>query len=130
MAGRIFGKEEHPNPEVIREVYFPISSKTTLSEATETLGTVSSGFGTHEGDSEYLDKVGFGQPDNMYAVPLVVRGRGVAVLYADKGLGEDEVNIEAIETLMRVAGLTVEVLASAPAKSKEDEVEEQESAED
>jgi hypothetical protein len=51
----------------------------------------------------------------MYAIPLVARGRGVAVLYADYGSNGEEVNFEALETLVRVAGLTVEVLAGAPA---------------
>jgi hypothetical protein len=49
----------------------------------------------------------------MYAIPLVARGRGVAVLYADGGPNQDSVEIDAIEALVRVAGLTVELLASA-----------------
>ena len=119
VGWRLFGTEEHPNPEVVRDVYFPISANTSLSESTESLATVASSYGTHEGDSDYLDKLGFGEPDNMYAIPLVVRGRGVATLYADNGLGEDSANIEALETLMRVAGLTVEVLAATPTKVDE-----------
>jgi len=119
VGWRLFGTEEHPNPEAVRDVYFPISGNTSLSESIESLATVTSSYGTHEGDSEYLDKLGFGEPDNMYAIPLVVRGRGVAALYADNGLGGDSANIEALETLMRVAGLTVEVLAATPAKADE-----------
>ena len=49
----------------------------------------------------------------MYAVPLTARGRGVAVLYADHGATGGKVNLEALETLVRVAGLTVELLAAA-----------------
>jgi len=49
----------------------------------------------------------------MFAIPLVARGRGVAVLYADYGAEGEGVNVEALETLVRFAGLTVEVLASS-----------------
>lgn len=126
VGWKMFGTEEHPDPEAIRKVYFPISSKTTLSESLETLATISSSYGTHEEDSVFIDKAGFGEPERMYAIPLVVRGRGVAVLYADSGSSEGSVNIEAIESLMRVAGLTVEVFASTPAvaDSKEADVPE------
>jgi hypothetical protein len=48
----------------------------------------------------------------MRAIPLVARGRGVATLYIDGGTSDRPVNIEALEMLVRVAGLTVELLAS------------------
>jgi hypothetical protein len=79
------------------------------------LSAVESSFGTYEGDSAYLEKLEFGQPEQMFAIPLVARGRGVAVLYADSGAENEAVNVEALETLVRVAGLTVEVIASSPA---------------
>ena len=79
------------------------------------MSAVESSFGTYNDDSIYLNKLEFGQPERMYAIPLVARGRGVAVLYADYGSKGGEVNVEALETLVRVAGLTVEVLASASA---------------
>ncbi len=49
----------------------------------------------------------------MVAVPLIARGRGVAVLYADPGEDDGMLNVDALETLVRVAGLTVELLASS-----------------
>ena len=49
----------------------------------------------------------------MVAVPLVARDRAVAVLYADTaGQDADALNLEAIETLVRVAGMAVELLAA------------------
>jgi hypothetical protein len=42
----------------------------------------------------------------------MARGRGVAVLYADAG-NKGSLNVEALETLVRVAGLTVELLAAS-----------------
>lgn len=118
VGWRVFGTDEHPDPEVVKEVYFPMSLTTSLSESVNTLATVESAFGTHEDDLQYLQKLGFGKPANMFSIPLVVRGRGVAVLHADRGSSDAFVNVEAIEALVRVAGLTVEVLASANAASK------------
>jgi hypothetical protein len=112
VGWRMFGTEEHANPQVVREVFFPVNSKTALSESIETLATVQGSSDANEDDLLYLNKLGFEHPENMYAIPLVARGRGVAVLYADNGTEGGSVNVEVLETLMRVAGLTVEVLAS------------------
>jgi hypothetical protein len=49
----------------------------------------------------------------MHAIPLTARGRSVAVLYADYGTGGVNVNVEALEAIVRIAGLTVEMLASS-----------------
>ncbi|MGI8543108.1 MAG: hypothetical protein ACR2MD_06460 [Aridibacter sp.] len=113
VGWRVFGREEHSNPQAVREVFFPIDSDTALSESVKTLETVESSFGSYEDDSVYLNQLDFEKPEKMYAIPLIARGRGVAVLYADAGTNGDNVNAEALETLVRVAGLTVEVLASS-----------------
>ncbi len=117
VGWRVFGREEHKNPQAVREVFFPVSADTALSESVKSLETVESSYGSYEDDSIYLNQLDFEQPEKMYAIPLVARGRGVAVLYADAGTNGDIVNAEVLETLVRVAGLTVEVLASSkPAK--------------
>lgn len=123
VGWKFFGMEKRLEPEVIRDVFFSLSSETILNESISTLGTVSSSFGTYENDSDYLKKMEFGEPEKMHAVPLVVRGKGVAALYVDNGSGDTEVNVEAIEMLVRAAGLTVEILASMPLKSKADETQ-------
>jgi len=115
VGWRVFGKEGDLDEQVVREVFFPVASSTALGESVRSLSAVESSFGTYADDSIYLNKLEFGKPDRMFAIPLVARGRGVAVLYADYGTQGEEVNIEALETLVRVAGLTVEVLAGAPA---------------
>ena len=114
VGWRVFGREDHEDPKAVREVFFPVASNTALSSSVKDLSTVSSTQADSEDDVMYRNKLGFENPDNMYAVPLVARGRGVAVLYADSGSEGESVNIGAIESLMRVAGLTVEVLAGAP----------------
>ncbi len=114
VGWRVFGKEgEHADEHTVREVFFPVASSTVLGESVRSLAAVESSYGTYSDDSIYLNKLEFGQPDQMYAVPLVVRGRSVAVLYADNGAEGATVNAEALETLVRVASLTVEILASS-----------------
>lgn len=110
---RVFGSKASADDEAARDLQFPVSGETLLGRSVESLNTTQSSFDADAGDSVYLEAVGFGRPNSMYAVPLVARGRGVAVLYADGGEDGGAVNIEALETLVRVAGLTVELLASA-----------------
>jgi len=112
VGWRVFGNEEHSDDQTAREIFFPVSSDSTLGESVKSLSAVESRFGTHRDDSVYLDKLELGEPDKIYAIPLVARGRGVAVLYADRGTKGKEVNVEALETLVRVAGMTVEILAA------------------
>ena len=129
VGWRVFGKEGNSDEQTVREVFFPVASSTVLGEAVRSLSAVESSYGTYDDDSIYLNKLEFGHPDQMLAIPLVVRGRSVAVLYADKGTNGEEVNIEALETLARVASLTVEILALARgAKVEEEEERSDESA--
>lgn len=112
VGWRVFGKEKGAAEEKVREVFLPVSSDSILSESVKNLATVSNETGGLADDSGILQKLEFGEAQKMVAIPLIARGRGVAVLYADYGNEGENVNIEALETLVRVAGLTVEVLAS------------------
>lgn len=50
-------------------------------------------------------------PQGAVAVPLVVRGKAAAVLYADSGTQSDEsIQLEAIELLIQVASMAIELL--------------------
>jgi len=118
VGWRTFGSEKGDSEEAIREVFLPVSADSILSESARSLTTVESSAGTYSDDTDILNKLNFeGSPDKMYAIPLVVRGRAVAVLYADYGNQGAEVSLEGLETMVRVAGLTVEVLASAKGSS-------------
>lgn len=119
VGWRVFGEEGSVDEQTVREVFFPVAAQTVLGEAVRSLSAVESAYGAYADDSIYLDKFQFGQPERMFAIPLVVRERTVAVLYADYGNGDGQVNIEALETLVRVASLTVEVLASGRAAKPE-----------
>lgn len=121
VGWRVFGKEGLSDEQAVREVYFPISSDTVLGQSVRSLSTAEGAFGTYSDDSDFLSKLEFGQPDKMYSIPLVARGRGVAVLYADYGTEGVSVNVEALEALVSIAGLTVELLAaSQSAKAQPD----------
>lgn len=119
VGWKIFGKEGESAERAIREIHFPTSSDSILGSAVRSLATVDSSFGMHADDPAFLNALQFGQPDRMYAIPLVARGRGVAVMYADYGTQGVSVNLEALETLVRVAALTVELLASTQTAAAE-----------
>ncbi len=114
--------------QAVHNIYFPLSMNSILGHAAESRSTVEAGFGEHSEDNTFLEGLHFGQPDRMYAIPLLARGRGVAVLYVDHGMGAGAFNLEALETLVRIAGMTVELVAApapAPAVQEEPAVEEQ-----
>lgn len=113
VGWRVFGKEKGAAEEKVREVFLPVASNSVLGEAVKSLSTVGNETGGFAEDADVLQKLEFGEPQKMVAIPLIARGRGVAVLYADYGNEGESVNVEALETLVRVAGLTVEVLASS-----------------
>lgn len=119
VGWRIFDKEKNTE-EKIKEVFFPLSSSSILSEAIGTQKTIEGAPDDYREDAEILNKLDFGRPNRMIAIPLVARGRGVAVLYADQGRDGADVNVEALETMTRVAGLTVEVLAASKGTAKKE----------
>ena len=113
VGWKVFGKEGNADDASVRSVQFPVSAETLLADAIDSLSTKESAYGGHADDTLYLESLEFGRPDRMYAIPLTARGRGVAVLYADYGTEGVTLNTEALETLVRVAGLTVELLAAS-----------------
>jgi hypothetical protein len=113
LAGwKVFGEAGDTAENAIREVHFPLSDDSILGASVRSNETIDSAAGAHAADAAFLDPLGFGHPDRMYAIPLIARGRSVAVLYADYGNDGSHLSREALETLVRVAGLTVELLAA------------------
>jgi len=110
LAGwKVFGDADDHAENAVREIHFSLDDDSILGAAIKSADTVESSAGRHSADPSFLDPLRFGHPDQMYAIPLVARGRAVAVLYADGA----NVSREALETLVRVAGLTVELHAAA-----------------
>lgn len=112
VGWRAFGSECEVDEDVVQSIKFPVSADTVLADAVESLATKASSANENSENSVFLDALGFGSPDRMYAVPLIARGRGVAVLYADFGHEGLSVNPDGLEMLVRVAGLTVELAAA------------------
>ena len=97
----------------VRGIRFPVSSDTILGTTLSSQSTTDGAYGSHAENATFLEPLNYGQPDRMHAIPLVARGRGVAVLYVDYGTGGTSVNAEALEALVGIAGLTVELVATA-----------------
>ncbi len=113
VGWRVFGSEITGGDEQVREIFLSVNSSTVLAEAVRQNSVQHAAAGEYAEDAGYLQKLNFGSPAQMVAIPLVVRGRGVAVLYADAGENGSDLHAEALESLVRVAGLTVELLAAA-----------------
>jgi outer membrane biosynthesis protein TonB len=104
----------------IHQMSFPIAADTLVGNAARSRASWSGGPGSHAENHMILNRLGDEPPGRVVAVPLVVRNRAVAVLYADSAdLDSDAINLEALETLVRVAGMAVELLVAraAPMKS-------------
>lgn len=111
VGWRTFGPDA--DDDAVKGISLSWSEDSILGEACAATNTVEAAYGEHGADDQFLTPIQFGQPERMYAVPLVVRGRSVAILYAD-----GEANVEALETLVRVAAMTVELLASGQAAAE------------
>src|SRR5882762_88622 len=96
----------------IQQISLSLNADTVISSATRSLTTWSGGPGSHGEDHLLLNRLGEESAQRIVAIPLTVRGRAVAALYADSaGLDSESINLEALETLVRVSGMAVELLS-------------------
>lgn len=101
------------NLELIGGVSLPLRADTLLGRAANSHTAWTGTPGSNAEDSLLIDQLG-GDPHTAAAVPLVVREKVVAVLYADSVSSDaNAVNVDALEVLARVAAMAVN-LASAP----------------
>ena len=104
----------------IHQMSFPVAADTAVGNAARSRTPWSGGPGSHSEDHMILNRLGDEPPARIVAIPLVVRNRSVAVLYADSaGLDSEAINLEALETLVRVSGMAVELLAGRAAPVKQ-----------
>lgn len=109
---RARGLEGTVGDDAVREISLPLSADTLLSRAASARSTWSGAPGTNSEDHQLISKLGDEPPQRMVAIPLIARGKCVAVLYADSAaLEPDAINLEALETLVRVTSMSVELLA-------------------
>jgi hypothetical protein len=102
----------------IHQMSFPVAADTSVGHAARSRNSWSGSATSHPENHLILNRLGEEPPSRIVAVPLVVRDRTVAVLYADSAdLDSDAINLEALETLVRVSGMAVELLVAhtAPA---------------
>ncbi|MCA1629148.1 MAG: hypothetical protein LC774_02010 [Acidobacteria bacterium] len=117
---RARGLEGTVGDDAVREISLPLEADTILGEVYRTRAAWSGAPGSKAEDHQLLSKLGDEPPHRMVAIPLVARDKCVAVLYADSaGLDGEAINLEALETVVRVTGMAVELLAvkrGAPAQ--------------
>lgn len=92
----------------------PLSGNTVVSNAARS-GSAEIASGTNAEDGVLIEQLG-GEAQQLAAMPLVVRKRVVAVLYADSAWPHrDAIQLDGLETLARVAGMAVELVSPARA---------------
>lgn len=118
------GFEGTVGDEAIQQISLPLNSDTVIGSAAKGLATWSGGPGSHSEDHMLVNRLGEEPAQRVVSIPLVVRGRAVAVLYADSAaLDSEAINLEALETLVTVSGMAVELLSAsrtAPKKVAEE----------
>ena len=103
----------------IQSISLALESDTVIGNSARSLQTWSGGPGSHAEDHALLNRLGEEPAQRIVAIPLVVRRRAVAVLYADSaGLDSESINLEALETLVQVSGMAVELLSVTKAAPK------------
>jgi hypothetical protein len=113
------GFEGTVGDDAIQQISLSLASDTVIGSAAKGLATWSGGPGSHSEDHLLLNRLGEDQAQRIVAIPLAVRGRAVAVLYADSaGLDSESINLEALETLVTVSGMAVELLSVSRAAPK------------
>jgi hypothetical protein len=109
---RARGLEGTVGDDAVRELSLGLDSDTVLGEVVRARSTWAGEPGSHAEDHTIYNHFGGEPPQRLVAVPMIAREKVVAVLYADSaGQDADAVNLEALETLARVAGMSVELLA-------------------
>ena len=115
------------NLESIRGITLPLSAETLLGHAARSGSPWSGAPGSNSEDDLLLGQLG-GEPQSVAALPLVVRGKVVALLYADAVSSDpNAINLDALELLARVAGMAVDLI-SGPRPAPEAQVSESETA--
>ena len=100
-----------PDLEMIGGVSLPLTAETVVTRAARERAVASGGDGADSDYAALLDQLG-GSPGQVVALPLVVRGKVVAVLYGDSTSSEaNTLNSDALEVLARVASMAVNIVS-------------------
>lgn len=95
------------NLEMIGGVSLPLTAETIVTRAANSRSAVAANVSETSENQLLIDQLG-GQPQFVNAIPLIVRNKVVAVLYADAASSEETaINADALEALARVAAMAV-----------------------
>lgn len=112
LAWAARGTDESSGVPSIRGMSVSLQSDTVLRAALNSQQTF---YGSPDQQSEnqlISGRLGNIRPQRVLAVPLKVRGKSAAVVYADSAdHGEEATNVEAIELLVHTTGLVVELVS-------------------
>lgn len=94
----------------VRRVRIPVEADSVLGEAIRGRTTVRRVEGDYTGtDGDFAEALGTHRPPEMVVIPMVSRGRAIAVLYADNAVSRQVApDISGIEIFMAQAGLAME----------------------
>ncbi len=96
----------------IKSVHFSFHSETILREAFLTRRAIRGNRLSHSENGVLLERLGMPVVDSIVAIPLVVKEKPTAVLYADGGnQASARIQGEALELFVRVVALSIELLA-------------------
>jgi hypothetical protein len=111
IGWRVCRASDAENLEMIGGVSLPLSSETIVTRATNSKSSQAADIRSNAREQLLIDQLG-GEPQFATAVPLIVRGKVVAVLYADSTSSEaNAINEDAVEILARVASMAVGLAA-------------------
>src|SRR2546423_8563756 len=129
IGWRVCKASDPANLEMIGGVSLPLSGETIVTRAARGRAPLSGSAHADSEDTILMDQLG-GSPAVVAAVPLIVRGKVVAVLYADSPSAEgNAMNSDALDALAQVASMAVNLVSihrpapaqqqSAPAQTPE-----------
>ncbi len=111
IGWRVCEASDPGNLELIGGVSLPITSETILTRAVQSRSSQSGDPRAASEDRMLVDQLG-GSPQMVVAVPLIVRGKVVAALYADSSTSDaSSINADALEVLVRVAAMAVNLVS-------------------
>jgi hypothetical protein len=111
IGWRVCEANDPTNLELIGGVSIPLSAETILTRAVRARGTWSGDPRASSEDQMLIDQIG-GSPQMGFSIPLTVRGKVVAVLYADSSSSDSAaINLDALEILVRVAAMAVNLVS-------------------
>jgi hypothetical protein len=104
------GTEEPLEKSAVRGIAIPLGTDTILRAALSSQQTFYGSANDQKDNGLVTSRLGQGIPERLLAVPLKVRGKSAAVLYADSSdRGGNSINVEAIELLVSTTGFVVEL---------------------